>query len=340
MNAESKLCSIDHRLRKASEWGEGMTKHYKIGIIGVGSIGLRHLHNLVQILKERQVSYAIDLVRSGKGKKLEHEILQYIGHIYAKDDIVPDDYDILFITNPTHMHYDTIRKYASKTKHMFIEKPVFDDARVDISSLGLNAKNVYYVACPLRYTEVIQTLRKICRERQVYSVRAICSSYLPDWRPGKDYRDTYSAHREQGGGVSIDLIHEWDYLCYLFGPPREVFCMRGHFSGLEIDSDDLSIEIARYQAMTVELHLDYFGRKTVRQVELFTDEDTIVGDLANSEIRFLRSGEVISFREERNDLHKKEIEYFFDIIEGRVENENDILTALRTLRIAKEGKIG
>ena len=52
---------------------------------------------------------------------------------------------------------------------------------------------------------------------KVYSARAISSSYLPDWRPGQDYRTTYSAHKDMGGGVSIDLIHEWDYLSWLFG---------------------------------------------------------------------------------------------------------------------------
>ncbi len=316
-----------------------MRKHYKIGMVGVGSIGLRHLHNIIHYLDEIQASAVIDLVRSGKGKKLEAELEKRIDHIYTEADVIPDDYDIMFITNPTHMHYDTIRRYAAKTRHMFIEKPVFDDAGADIGGLGLNSGNVYYVACPLRYTAVIQALRKICMEARIFSVRAICSSYLPDWRPGSDYRDSYSAHKDQGGGVSIDLIHEWDYLCYLFGTPDKVLNVRGHFSDLEIDSDDLSIYIAAYGAVTVELHLDYFGRKAIREVMIFTDQDTIVGDLTNSEIRFLSSGEVISFQEEKNDFYKKEIAHFFDLIEGRVKNENDIRAALKTLRIAKEGEL-
>ena len=73
------------------------------------------------------------------------------------------------------------------------------------------------------------------------SARVICSSYLPDWRPGVDYRTVYSAHKALGGGVTIDLIHEWDYLVDLFGVPQKLYNFKGTYSDLEIDSDDLSV---------------------------------------------------------------------------------------------------
>ena len=88
----------------------------------------------------------------------------------------------------------------------------------------------------------------------VICVRAMSSSYLPDWRPGQDYRKTYSAHKDLGGGVSIDLIHEWDYLTYLFGWPKKVHSFIGKKSNLEIDSDDYAIYIAEFEKMIAELH--------------------------------------------------------------------------------------
>ncbi|MBC3805671.1 gfo/Idh/MocA family oxidoreductase [Acetobacterium fimetarium] len=313
-------------------------KSYKIGIIGLGSIGTRHVKNIVAVLKEQGKSYSIDLVRSGRGKEPDSEVAKHVNQIYYSYDTVPNDYDVLFITNPTNLHFETIQQYVSKTKHMFIEKPIFDNIDVTLKELGLKRDSTYYVACPLRYTDVIQYLKEQLREMNVFSVRAICSSYLPEWRPNQDYRNSYSAHKDQGGGVSIDLIHEWDYLCYLFGEPDEVLNLRGTFSNLEIDSDDISLYIAKYDSMLVEVHLDYFGRQTIREVQIFTDEDTIVGDLTNSEIRCLKSGEIISFKEQRNDYQYKEISNFFNIIEGRVPNDNDISKALRILQIAKEGK--
>lgn len=315
-----------------------MKLNYKIAIIGVGSIGIRHLQNIVSVLDERNTSYSIDLIRSGKGKELKKDLLENISKIYYSSEEVPSGYDIIFVTNPTKYHFETMQTYAEKTKHMFIEKPVFDSTNINLEELKLSDSGVYYVACPLRYTDVIQHLKHNCDLTQVYSARVICSSYLPDWRPGVDYRDVYSAHKEEGGGVSIDLIHEWDYLTYLFGFPKQVFNIRGQFSDLEINSEDLSLYIAKYEKMAVEVHLDYFGRKPIREIQLFTREDTIVADIINSEIRYLVKGETLSFKETRNDFQRREISYFFDILQNKETNHNNIFKALKTLEITEEGE--
>ena len=312
-----------------------MKRNYKIAIIGLGSIGRRHLENIMNVLKERDDSYIIDLIRSGKGGELDNQTVQLVNEVYYSYDTVPSDYDIIFITNPTNLHFETIRQFTSKTKHMFIEKPVFDRTDISLDKLQLKKDSVYYVACPLRYTDVIQYIKKNIDLSSVYCARVICSSYLPEWRPDQDYRNTYSAHKEQGGGVSLDLIHEWDYLCYLFGYPNQVFNIKGQYSNLEIDSDDLSLYLAKYPTMAVEVHLDYFGRKSMREIQLFMVDDTVIGDLLHSEIRFLKSGEMISFEEERNDFQRKEIAHFFEIVEGKAVNDNDLLTAINTLKIAK-----
>ncbi len=311
---------------------------YKIGIVGFGSIGNRHFYNIISVLTELDNPFSIDLIRSGRGNELTEEVIEKASNIYTSYNTVPNDYDIIFVTNPTYLHYETIKYFTSKTKHMFIEKPLFDRAFVDLDSLHLNTDSIYYVACPIRYTKVIQYMKKYCDLQHTYAARIICSSYLPDWRPSQDYRKSYSAHIEQGGGVSIDLIHEWDYLIYLFGQPLEVMNIKGKFSDLEIDSDDLSLYLARYPGMAAEVHLDYFGRKNIREIQLFTDSDTIVGDIANGEVRYLQNGDIISLREERNDFYKKELYHFFDIISGKAVNDNDILSALKTLQIAMQAK--
>ncbi len=304
----------------------------KICMVGLGSIGLRHLRNLTGILNARGTSFSVDALRSTQ-KQLPSDMRALLRQEYTTERDLPADYDVAFICNPTALHYETIIEMAKKAKHLFIEKPLFDQLDYDVSAL--NAKDgVFYVACPLRYTRVIQYLKTFVQAHRVYAARAICSTYLPDWRPGVDYRSTYSADRKLGGGVSIDLIHEWDYLTYLFGTPQSVVNARGTYSELGLNSDDLSLYVGRYADKLVSLHLDYFGRAERREIELYTRDDTIVGDIRKQEIRWLKSGERLALLEERDDYQKREIEAFLDMIEGKIENHNPPALAYKTLAIA------
>ncbi len=299
--------------------------------VGLGSIAGRHIHNLKELLGE---DVEIDAVRSGRGKKLSPELEENLSGIYYSPGEAKDRYDAVFITNPTGMHYDTLQSFLPKSDCFFIEKPVFQSGTEDLTPFRKENK-IYYVACPLRYTNVIQYLKKNIDFSEVYSMRCISSSYLPDWRPGTDYRKTYSAHKAMGGGVSIDLIHEWDYIHYLTGSPEKVKSLILRKSDLEIDSDDLAIYIAEYADKAVELHLDYLGRKPIRKLELFMREDTICADLISQKIEWLCEGKVLDLAQERNDFQKKELMHFLDIISGRAECDNGLEEACSILRITK-----
>ena len=165
--------------------------------------------------------------------------------------------------------------------------------------------------------------------------RAMSSSYLPDWRPGQDYRKTYSAHKDLGGGVSIDLIHEWDYLTWLFGMPTECHSMINKVSNLEIDSDDLAIYIGKNDKTTFELHLDYFGRQTQRILDIFTADDTIHCDLIAGTVNYLKCGKTITLESERNAFQLAEIAHFFEIINNKTINDSTPEHAYQVLKIAK-----
>lgn len=311
----------------------------KICMIGLGSIGKRHLKNIQIVLQKKNITYQIDALRSNVNNQ-EKDILNGLKDQYYKAEDLPNDYDIIFVTNPTSMHYCTIQQVASKTNHMFIEKPIFDKDSYDIEKLALNENSIYYVACPLRHKNIMKYLKEnIISKEKVISCRIISSSYLPNWRKNSNYRKIYSAQKELGGGVTRDLIHEWDYAIYLFGIPQSAKNIRGHYSDLEIDSDDVSIYIAKYQDMLLEMHLDYIGHKTERTIQLFTNTKRIDVDLIQDEIVEYQNNEEINRKKfDVEDFYLNEMNYFIDCVNGKIENVNSICKALETLKIALGGK--
>ena len=305
----------------------------KVCFIGIGSIAKRHIRNLQAVCEQRKIKLHMDAFHHSVGKQSTVDGIETVYHNVAQ---MPDTYDIIFITNPTELHLESLKQFHEKGKHFFIEKPVVSQKQIELAKqFVLKNDAIYYVACPLRYNAVIQYIKENVFVDHVISVRSISSSYLPDWRPGQDYRETYSAHKDLGGGVSIDLIHEWDYITYLFGWPEKVNCFIGKKSKLEIDSDDYAIYIAEFKNQVAELHLDYFGRKTLREIQLFLKDDTIVGDIANNRITFLRSGETIEFHEERDDFQRRELNYFLDMVTSVVPYEDGYRHGVKVLELTQ-----
>lgn len=310
----------------------------KVCFTGIGSIARRHIRNLRAVCNGRGIELRIDAVRRSTAADKKDDELQ-LGRVYTSYEEMDSEYDAVFITNPTEYHIETLKNTMKYGRNFFIEKPVSSVSQIEeAENLRLKKDAVYYVACPLRYNAVIQYLKENVDFGKVISIRSISSSYLPEWRPGTDYRQTYSASKRLGGGVSIDLIHEWDYLTFLIGRPQKIFYLCGKKSELEIDSEDYAIYIAEYGDKIVELHLDYFGRKTIRQVMILTDEDTVCGDLVNNRIEFMKTGEIIDFHERRDDYQIRELEHFLDMIEGRAKSDSDIGHAVEVLKLT-QGRI-
>ena len=300
--------------------------------IGIGSIGKRHIRDFYNECRKHGVIPEIHALRrktGGLGSEEDALIRKQI------TEITDSDYDVTFITNPTNLHYDAINKCRKRTKWYFIEKPIFDDPDLLIEDLDINSKNTY-VAAPMRHTALYKELKKVVNDNPVFSVRVICSSYLPDWRKGVDYRTVYSAKREMGGGVNIDLIHEIDYIYDLLGEPKNVLGTSGKFSGLEITSNDLATFIFEYDDKLCEIHLDYFGRENRRTCEVFTENGTYIADFFGETLR-CPDGSMIDCHKIPDEEFLNEMDYFYRFINGEAESMNPPDLALKTLRIALKG---
>ena len=97
-----------------------------LAFVGMGSIGKRHFRNVRAYLEQAGTPYSVDLYRSGRGGGLDGDISKSVREEFPLDSGVSREYDAVFITNPTSMHYETLRQFAHAAKAAFIEKPVFD----------------------------------------------------------------------------------------------------------------------------------------------------------------------------------------------------------------------
>lgn len=305
----------------------------KVLFIGMGSIGTRHIKNLLSVAGDRE-KLQIDVFRATQ-HPLDDNIQNYITNEYCHIEDVMPEYDAIFITNPTGLHIETLKRFKDSGNHFFIEKPITDDrSEVDLDLMGELSNKIIYVACPLRYSKVLQMAKNIAKSQAIYVARSISSSYLPDWRPNVDYRQCYSAHKSLGGGVKIDLIHEWDYLTDMFGFPQKCWMMEGHYSNLEITCEDVALYIAQYPKMLAEVHIDYFGRYPQRYLEFFGETITWRFDILNNQI--LQNGVVTeTFAEEPNDKYVAEMKFFCQLMQGKVSNTNDMQNALQVLALAQ-----
>ena len=280
----------------------------KVLFTGLGSIGKRHLKNLGAVAQKKNIALEIWALRSSDAP-LPQEIVDLLtGQLFDEAELT--HYDVAFVTNPTSLHAQTLHMLKGKADALFIEKPIFSDPHEVLADCLLPGQKAY-VAAPMRWCGVMLALKRHLEQLRPYSARVICSSYLPDWRPGVDYR-------------TVDL----------FGMPLETFHFKGTYSDLEIDSDDLSVYIARYENMLAEVHLDYFGRTYRRSIELFCQDRTCTADFGAG-VLTLPDGTEERYEEPVNERYLREMDYFLDYVQAAdaQESVNTPQTAQKVLRL-------
>ena len=310
----------------------------KFLFIGYGSIAKRHISNLIMLESELfSGGLQIELVTSKTFQEIELVHQSFVKMCFVNLDEVESWYDAIFITNITSLHFETLKRSQHLSDHFFLEKPAFHSGDLNLNNFDLFRK-IIYVACPLRHSKVFNAIMDFVNKNEVLSARAIVSSYLPDWRKGRNYSDSYSASTGLGGGVGLDLIHEWDYLVDLFGFPTKTSVFEAKLSKLDIESNDIYIAIGDSNKTFIELHLDYFGKVELRLLQLITNYETVEYDFLTSSMRDLSNKKTINFDEEINEFYISEIRYFVSLIYGKVENINNLNHALNVIRLMENKK--
>lgn len=308
----------------------------KVLFTATGSIGSRHIINFSALCASRGIDLQIDAIRYSD-RVLPVEIDSKLRKQIRNNGDLDEHYDILFVTDETKTHYENIMRYREICDNMFIEKPIFDTLNYPINQIVPKKHgDIYYVACPIRFTNYYKRLKEIVRGRDVYSVRIIFSSYMPEWQPGRDYRKSFRCFDNRGGGVDVDLLHEVDYMVDLFGVPLNVHRVAGKYSHLEMDACDLATYLFEYRDKVVEMHLDYFGRVRTRKTELYLEDEVVTVDFNRQICKYAVNGSVDILGPETH-FYQDEMAYFLDLVQsnGEMKNVNTPERAYETLKITK-----
>ena len=323
----------------------------KILIVGYGSIGKRHLEN---ILLQKNVKVIICTKRKDLGKLQDRGIV--IVNTIA--NALLHKPNIAFITNETSYHVKTAIKLAENGIDLFIEKPLSHSIK-DIKKLekiATDKKIIVQIGCDHRFHPCIKKIKNILDNNKIgkiISVHVENSSYLPDWHPYEDYRKGYAARKELGGGIALTMIHELDFLYWFFGDIKKVFSITGKYSNLEISADDLSMMTLIFNKNIIaHLHLDYFSRPEFKSCKIKGIDGTIYWDSSSNEVKIYSQNKkewktVFRVKKfERNLMFIDELKYFLKCVKDKKDSFNNISDAkkivqavLNAKKSSKQGKL-
>jgi predicted dehydrogenase len=207
---------------------------------------------------------------------------------------------------------------------VLVEKPLSDEINSlhDLENV-LNAKNIFvYVGYMNRFHPHISRIQSIIESKEfgnLLSIHSKWAEYLPDWHPWEDYRESYAARKELGGGVALTLSHDIDMASYLANDEVEkFFSQKNYKSNLEINVEAGADFLIKYQnGVTANIHLNFYEKVKERFLKLVFDDASIQFDFYTSTLTIKTpSGKVEEVLEnfDRNDLFIEQTKYFFNKI--------------------------
>jgi predicted dehydrogenase len=291
-----------------------------IAVLGTGSIGTRHYNCLKTI--EGVTPIAVPS-RPERVAELQSQGINAL-------DQVPDEAQGIVIATDTARHLSDWQKFQDRV--CLVEKPLAGEITPELESLVAQTKGRAFTACVLRFNRTLTEFKKIVTDQGPPDFIAIkCASYLPDWRPNRDYRTLYSAKPNQGGALR-ELIHEIDYAGWIFGWPTIIQGQLTPATQIEIADEETAKLLWQNAKTKIIFELDLVTKTTMRMALAKYAENSIIANLVENKILEENNLKVntIEFAEPRDAMYTRQLEAFVRAIEG--ENSAPLATAEEGLK--------
>jgi predicted dehydrogenase len=315
-----------------------------VGIVGIGSIGRRHL----RVLKTLGNDIYVIGVRSKNTIPIPEE--------YLINEIVPSVQNAIevgcqaaIVCTPAPFHLKNAQHFLAAGIPILIEKPLCANLK---DALELERISSFAGTPPvllgytLRHSRLLAEFQVILQQNligRILSVDIECASYLPEWRPGIDYRSSVSACSNLGGGVLLELSHEIDYANLCFGPLNRVSAIVTNSGTLDIDVEDSSdLFLTSHLGFTVRIHLSFCRRDTVRECRVYGEHGAVIADFISQKLKIKRSGDAavtVDCSQERDSIFEQQLQHFFGCVQNTVKpccTVRDGIEVLEIIEAAKE----
>jgi len=312
----------------------------KFLIAGLGSIGRRHLRNLLA-LGERDILF----YRSGLGTLPNEDLADFL----AETDLeaaLGHQPDVVIVSNPTALHLDVAIPAARAGCHLLLEKPIsHSDARLDeLRQAVAQGGGEVLVGYQFRFHPALLRVAELLAAGEIIrplSARAHWGECLPDWHPWEDYRQGYSARKDLGGGVVLTLSHPLDYLRCLLGEVESLWGQTAQVSDLELTVEDCAeIGLQFASGALGSLHLDYYQRPASHWLEIIGEGGTIRWDNEDGGVHLYRAdnrtwtSDLPPAGFERNDLFLAEMRHMIAVAAGEASPVCTLDDGIRALELA------
>ncbi|WP_323895768.1 Gfo/Idh/MocA family protein [Aeromonas caviae] len=315
----------------------------RIAVIGLGNISIRHRHNLKYLYPFASI-YAM----SASGQVAASEVSDCDVFVYSVEELIQHRIELAIIASPATLHAVHAIPLIKAGIPVLIEKPLAaslaDCEAIQAASQEHNTRVA--VGYCLRYLPSAMLMKDLLTEQKVgrcYHVQVETGQYLPDWRPNIDYRHSVSARAELGGGVLLELSHEFDYIQWLLGPLQVKYANLSSSEELGLSVEDMAdIILGDTTGAIATVHLDFLQRKAHRKCRVIGSEGTLEWDLIHNSVTFSSANgiEIIYCDPawDKNQMYLAMIFDFVNLIQGKKNNGASIEEAIQTVTLIKEVK--
>lgn len=316
----------------------------KFLICGLGSIGQRHARNLKTILPHAQIiAYRSTSKILGDFEK-KYNIVSF----KSLEKALKQEPLAAFITNPTSLHVKTALACAKKGAHLFIEKPLSHNLNgiSQLEKIVEEKKLVLMTGFMMHYNKGIKRIKELLDEREIgrtISVQLINGEYLPDWHPGEDYRNSYSAQKELGGGIILNFTHEIDLATWFFGDVKSVYCTTSRAKSLKTNVEDSAEIILKHKNnIKVYLHLDHISRPPRRTISVIGDKGRLEWDYYLNKLQWYNSTtktwHTYHYTFDRNEMFISELKDFLAFLKTKKTPPTGFTAGKENLKITLAAK--